>query len=56
MLSSPKFWLLYLTLAIVGKEKPMLKGGLAELASFGVEDSYDNRIMLAEYLPEDTDK
>ena len=52
-----KFWILYLTLATKPKTAPpLLEGGLSELACYGVEDSCDNRIVMAEFLPEDVDE
>ena len=54
ILANPKFWILYLTLAKPGSAK--LENGLDDLAIYGVENSYDNRIMMAEFLPEDQDQ
>ena len=34
----------------------MLENGLADLAIYGVENSCDNRILLADYLPENIDE
>ena len=34
----------------------MLTNGLSDLALYDVENSCDNRILLAKFLPEDTDK
>ena len=52
-----KFWILYLTLATKPKSPPpMLTHGLSELACYGVDDSCDNRIVMAEFLPEDVDE
>ena len=34
----------------------MLENGLADLATYGVENSCDNRILLADYLPENIDE
>lgn len=52
-----KFWILYLTLTTKPMSaSPLLERGLTELASYGVEDSCDNRIVMAEFLPEDVDE
>ena len=49
-----KFWILFLTLA--KKESKILHNGLSDLAQYGLEDSYDNRILLADFLPEGMDQ
>ncbi len=49
-----KFWILFLTLA--KKESAVtLERGLADLAVYGLENSCDNRIIMAEFLPADID-
>ena len=50
----PKFWILFLNLAKM--EKRTLENGLADLAIYSVENSYDNRILLADFLPEGLDE
>ena len=50
----PKFWILFLTLAKM--ESKTLENGLADLAIYGVENSYDNRILLADFLPDGFDQ
>jgi len=47
-----KFWILYLTLT----KSSILSNGMADLAVYGVENSCDNRLMLADFLPEDFDQ
>ena len=54
ILSMAKFWILFLTLA--KKESKILHNGLSDLAQYGLEDSYDNRILLADFLPEGMDQ
>ena len=54
ILANPKFWILYLTLAKPGSTQ--LWNSLDDLTIYGVENSYDNRIMMAEFLPEDQDQ
>ncbi len=49
-----KFWILFLTLA--KKETATLERGLADLAVYGLENSCDNRIIMAEFLPADIDQ
>ena len=58
ILSTAKFWILYLTLAAkqIKDGNIILANGLSDLAIYGVEDTCDNRILLADFLPEDTDK
>ena len=57
ILTMAKFWILYLTLTMKpNSASPILERGLSELASYGVEDSCDNRIVMAEFLPEDVDE
>ena len=58
ILSTAKFWILYLTLASCSSKtgKIILPRGLSDLAIYGVEDSCDNRILLADFLPDDIDK
>ena len=55
ILSMAKFWILYLTLVGKGKTSIMLENGLEDLAVYGVENTYDNRIMMSEFLPEGFD-
>ena len=54
ILGMAKFWILFLTLA--KKEAATLERGLADLAVYGLENSCDNRIIMAEFLPADIDQ
>ena len=56
IMTTAKFWILYLTLASPKAGTIVLQNGLSDLAIYGVEDSCDNRILLEKFLPEDTDK
>jgi len=48
ILSTAKFWILYLTLASNPKTgKIVLTNGLSALAQYNVENTCDNRILLA---------
>lgn len=54
-----KFWILYFTLVQTSsknRSRIILEDGLADLALYGVEDSCDNRIVLAEFLKEDANE
>ena len=55
-----KFWILFLTLSVKKQNGKggiqLLQNGLADLAIYGVENSCDNRILLADYLPENIDE
>ena len=52
-----KFWILFLTLTQKkGCPKTTLDKGLVDLAVYGLENSCDNRIIMAEFLPEDIDQ
>ena len=55
-----KFWILFLTLSVKKQNGNggihVLENGLADLAIYGVENSCDNRILLADYLPENIDE
>lgn len=57
ILSTAKFWILYLTLASNPKTgKITLANGLSDLAIYNVENTCDNRILLAAFLPDDIDE
>ena len=55
ILSMAKFWILFLTLAKKDGTEIILENGLVDLAIYGVENSYDNRILLTDHLPEGFD-
>jgi hypothetical protein len=48
-----KFWILFLTLT---KYDSKLENGLADLAFYGVENTCDNRILMADFLSKDIDQ
>jgi len=57
ILTNAKFWILYLTLASPAtKSNIILNNGLSDLAVYEVENTCDNRILLANFLPEDIDE
>ena len=49
IMTTAKFWILYLTLASQKHSNIVLENGLNDLAIYGVENSCDNRILLEKF-------